>query len=592
MTRGDDDQPLVRTCLVVGTGLIGTSVALALRRHGVTVHLADRDPTAARQAAELGAGTLDPPAEQVDLAVVAVSPSATAEVVSGLLAGNVAATVVDTAAVKDGVLREVAATVGPGPALRRHPPDGRRRALRAGRRARRPVRGPPLGGVARPAPSRARWPGSAPLLELCGAVPVEMAAAAHDAAVALVSHVPQVAASLVAARLAEGEDAALALTGQGLRDVTRVAASDPDLWVDILAANAEPVARILTELRQDVDAVVSALHEVAEDPEWARTSLREVLRAGQRRPGPAARQARRPLHVVRRGAGGPRRPPRRARPAGGGRRRRRGEHRGHPDRALARPAGRAGRAGRRAGRGGGAGRGAGCVSAGSCTPEARSIGGFPTPDPLPRYRMPPSSHDTPDTPSGRRLVVAVDGPSGSGKSSVSREVARRLGLRYLDTGAMYRALTWWALERGADLDDQPEVARLARELPLEIGTTTDSSQLTVDGHDVSAAIREPRISAAVSAVATNLGVRDELVRRQREIAAAGGIVVEGRDITTVVAPDADIRVLLTANEQARLARRALEVHGSDDDDAIEATRDHVVGRDAAGLHGRRLPRGR
>jgi len=109
---------------------------------------------------------------------------------------------------------------------------------------------------------------------------VDMAAAAHDAAVALVSHVPQVAASLVAARLAEGEDAALALTGQGLRDVTRVAASDPDLWVDILAANAEPVARILTELRQDVDAVVSALHEVAEDPEWARTSLREVLVRG------------------------------------------------------------------------------------------------------------------------------------------------------------------------------------------------------------------------------------------------------------------------------------------------------------------------
>jgi hypothetical protein len=122
MTRGDGDPPVVRTCLVVGTGLIGTSVALALRRHDVTVHLADRDPTAARQAAELGAGTLDPPAAQVDLAIVAVSPSATAEVVSGLLAGNVAATVVDTAAVKDGVLRAVAATVGPGPALRGHPP--------------------------------------------------------------------------------------------------------------------------------------------------------------------------------------------------------------------------------------------------------------------------------------------------------------------------------------------------------------------------------------------------------------------------------------------------------------------------------------
>jgi cytidylate kinase len=107
--------------------------------------------------------------------------------------------------------------------------------------------------------------------------------------------------------------------------------------------------------------------------------------------------------------------------------------------------------------------------------------------------------------------------------------------------------------------------------------------VTVGGVDVSAEIREPRISGAVSAVATNLGVREELVRRQREIAAApagAGIVVEGRDITTVVSPDADVRVLLTASEQARLARRALEVHGTDDDDAIAATRDHVVRRDA------------
>lgn len=186
-------------------------------------------------------------------------------------------------------------------------------------------------------------------------------------------------------------------------------------------------------------------------------------------------------------------------------------------------------------------------------------------------------------PAPSHLVVAVDGPSGSGKSSVCREVARRLGLQYLDTGAMYRALTWWVLDKGTDLADADMVARMARELPLEIGTSPDSSLLTVGGTDVSAAIREPRISGAVSAVATNLGVRTELVRRQREIAAAAGgagIVVEGRDITTVVAPDADVLVLLTASEQARLARRALEVHGTDDDGAIAATRDHVVGRDA------------
>ena len=196
--------------------------------------------------------------------------------------------------------------------------------------------------------------------------------------------------------------------------------------------------------------------------------------------------------------------------------------------------------------------------------------------------MPASSNDTSDRPSGRRLVVAVDGPSGSGKSSVSREVARRLGLRYLDTGAMYRALTWWVLAQGVDPADQPAVARLARELPLEIGTSTESTLLTVDGQDLTAAVREPRISAAVSAIATNLDVRTELIRRQRGLIAAedGGIVVEGRDITTVVAPDADARVLLTASEQARLARRALEVHGRDDDEAIAATRDHVVRRDA------------
>jgi CMP/dCMP kinase len=182
--------------------------------------------------------------------------------------------------------------------------------------------------------------------------------------------------------------------------------------------------------------------------------------------------------------------------------------------------------------------------------------------------------------SPRPLVVAIDGPSGSGKSSVARGVAERLGLRFVDTGAMYRALTWWALSRGVDLDDTDRVADLARELPLQLGTDPEVPFVLVDGKDVGDAIRTPEISAAVSAVATNLGVRKELVRRQRALAAEGGVVVEGRDITTVVAPDADVRVLLTASESARLARRALEVHGSDDSDAIEATVDLVVGRDA------------
>jgi len=183
-------------------------------------------------------------------------------------------------------------------------------------------------------------------------------------------------------------------------------------------------------------------------------------------------------------------------------------------------------------------------------------------------------------PSRPALVVAIDGPSGSGKSSVARGVARRLGLRYVDTGAMYRALTWWALSRDVDLADTAAVAALARELPLTLGTDPDDPHVRVDDVDVADAIRLPDISAAVSAVATNLGVREELVRRQRALAAEGGVVVEGRDITTVVAPGADVRVLLTASEQARLSRRALEVHGRDDAAALEATRDTIVRRDA------------
>jgi len=179
-----------------------------------------------------------------------------------------------------------------------------------------------------------------------------------------------------------------------------------------------------------------------------------------------------------------------------------------------------------------------------------------------------------------RLVVAVDGPSGSGKSSVCREVARRLGLRYLDTGAMYRAVTWAALDRGVDLDDRPAVAELVRTLDLGVSTDPEAPAVTVDGHDLTAAIREGRVSSLVSRVATNLDVRAELVARQQAVAAAGGVVVEGRDITTVVAADAPVRILLTASEQARLARRARELHGRADADSLAATSDQVLRRDA------------
>ena len=182
------------------------------------------------------------------------------------------------------------------------------------------------------------------------------------------------------------------------------------------------------------------------------------------------------------------------------------------------------------------------------------------------------------------LTIAIDGPSGSGKSTVARAVAARLGIGYLDTGAMYRALTWWCLERGLDLTDTAAVAEAARELPLELGTDPQAPRVAVGGTDVSTLIRTTEVSTAVSAVATNREVRPVLQQLQRDLMAriaeeTGGVVAEGRDITTVVAPDARVRVLLTASEEARLRRRSAELHGAADEAAVAATRDQVVRRD-------------
>jgi CMP/dCMP kinase len=185
-----------------------------------------------------------------------------------------------------------------------------------------------------------------------------------------------------------------------------------------------------------------------------------------------------------------------------------------------------------------------------------------------------------DGPAPPGLVVAIDGPSGSGKSTVSRAVATRLGLRYLDTGAMYRAVTWAALDRGIDLADAAAVADVARRLAVDVSTDPAAPRVVVDGVDVTDDIRRTRISAAVSTVATNLDVRQELVHRQQRLVGTGDIVVEGRDITTVVAPDADVRILLTATPSERVNRRAREVHGRNDESALAATRDQVVRRDA------------
>nr|WP_235026390.1 (d)CMP kinase [Glutamicibacter sp. JC586] len=176
------------------------------------------------------------------------------------------------------------------------------------------------------------------------------------------------------------------------------------------------------------------------------------------------------------------------------------------------------------------------------------------------------------------LVIAIDGPSGSGKSSVSKAVARELGAVYLDTGAMYRAITYSVLAAGTDLSDANAIAQAVRDAQLEISVDPDAELVTIGGVDVTAAIREPRISEQVSAVATNLEARAELVRRQQEIIKANTrIVAEGRDITTVVAPDADARILLTASEEARLRRRGLQLGGSQNDAQLA---NQVLARDA------------
>jgi cytidylate kinase len=164
---------------------------------------------------------------------------------------------------------------------------------------------------------------------------------------------------------------------------------------------------------------------------------------------------------------------------------------------------------------------------------------------------------------GTRLVVAVDGPSGAGKSSASRGAAIALGLRYLDTGAMYRALTWWLLDRGADVSDAGVVAGLAAEPVIEVSTDPRAPWTKVDGTDVSAMIRTREVTGAVSAVAAVPQVRAHLIALQRQIIAnAPGIVAEGRDIGTVVAPDASVKVFLTADGAARASRRAAEVSWS------------------------------
>jgi cytidylate kinase len=156
------------------------------------------------------------------------------------------------------------------------------------------------------------------------------------------------------------------------------------------------------------------------------------------------------------------------------------------------------------------------------------------------------------------MVVAIDGPAGAGKSTVARALAERLGFRYLDTGAMYRALTWLAMKRGLDLGDAEGLAELARDNAVLF---TDDDRVWISGTDVTSSIRETRVDRMVPVVARHHAVREVMRDRQRELGREGNVVIEGRDIGTVVAPQAEVKVFLVADREERAKRRVAERPG-------------------------------
>ena len=554
---------------IVGSGLLGASLGLRLRQLGARVQLEDASPASAALARDLGAGdiaTSDSPAPQ--LVVVATPPDVSGDVVKASLDRFPDAVVTDVASVKARIVGEVAGHPGAERYAGSHPMAGRERsgaiAADADLFVGRPWVITPVGGLQGKSEGGGRPPRGEEAVRAVqrlalavGSLPVVMDAAAHDTAAAVVSHMPQLIASLVAGELRSAPAQALELAGQGLRDVTRIAHSDSRLWAAIIAGNAPAVAASLRGVAKNLDALIAALDGGEEDP-FAPGVLAGVSSA------------------IRRGNDGVARIP--------------GKHGGAPRRYagvfvfVPDEPGRLGRLLTEVGQIG--------VNIEDLQLEHslnQKVGRAMIsvlPGQAMRLAVALERRGWQAIVEGKEhevgTVIAVDGPSGSGKSTVSRAVARRLGLGYLDTGAMYRALAWWCAHEGVDLDDREAVAAAAASMPVEMSLDPDDGRVCVAGVDVSRQIRTPGLSKVVSKVATNLKVREELVRRQRAIVegARYGIVAEGRDITTVVAPDADVRVLLTASKEARLARRALETRGSADAAAVAATRDEVLRRDA------------
>lgn len=543
--------------LVIGTGLLGTSIALRLKRGGVEVYLEDASPIAAGLARDLGAGSLLKVTEP-SVVVVAVPPDVTAKVVKSALSDYPEAVVTDVASVKVDVQRALAGHPGINRWVGSHPMAGKERSGAIAADADLFV-GRPWVIVGDDETSPSALAAVRTLAVDMGATPVAMTAQEHDHAVAVVSHVPQLMSSLVAGALREEAASALDLAGQGLRDVTRIAESDALLWTSIVSGNRVEIASVLRAINARLGRLVAALDR--------REGGLDQISA-----------------VIADGNTGVARIP--------------GKHGGAPENyaevtvLVPDEPGELGRLFSEIGEIG--------VNIedlmlehSAQQPVGRAIISVNPSRALPLeqgleergWQVVSATGKVKHVP----LMIAIDGPSGSGKSTVARRVAHDLGLAYLDTGAMYRAATWWALREGVDLDDARAVLDATIHMPLVIELDPDKQRFICDGEDITSAIRSSDLSKVVSKVAVNIPVRHEMARRQQSIIAeeaqpggfsgGRGIVAEGRDITTVVAPDADVRVLLIASEEARLARRALEIRGSIDTEVLESMRDEVIRRD-------------
>ncbi|WP_369407703.1 prephenate dehydrogenase [Trueperella pecoris] len=540
--------------LIIGTGLLGTSIALRLRRAGVSVHLEDASPVAAALARDLGAGSLDPVADP-KLVIVAIPPDVTAPAVRSALERFPNAVVSDVASVKDQIRLELEGHPGFERWVGSHPMAGKERSGAIAADADLFV-GRPWVIAANERTSAAAIGTVRTLAVDMGGAVVMLDSAEHDHAVALVSHMPQVMSSLVASALRDAPAQALDLAGQGLRDVTRIAESDPLLWTSIISGNRQQIAGVLRGISARLGALVSALDRQGGGLDRISSVIADGNRGVARIPGKhgGARASYAEVIVL------------------------------IPDEP--------GMLGKLFAEIGDIGvniedlemEHSAKQQVGRVILKVNPQQGLPLERGLEErgWRVVRTENRQP-------LVIAIDGPSGSGKSTVARRVADELGLSYLDTGAMYRAATWWALHEGIDLDDEESVLRATQNMPLSIDLDPRDQRFVCADSDITGAIRTSDLAKVVSKVAVNLAVRAELVGMQQAIIAeettpsghsqGRGIVVEGRDITTVVAPDAPVRVLLTASEEARLARRAKENLGNADRQAIEATRDEVLRRD-------------